>query len=237
MRAYENGDAAGCQFVQFVPEVAAGRGIDAGRGFIEKQEIGPVKHAGPEGHALLPAAGERACQLLRAAGQAELLKRLFHGASPVRDLKEPRHEIQVFPDGEIFPEGEALGHVADVPAYLHAVLHNIPAEACPCARVRSEQAAHHAYAGGLAAAVGAEEAVDLAAFHGHGHVIHHRFLPEPFGQAVHVDGGRRGLRPFFSLGIHRRTTLTGCPGCRPAAVRSSISASAMKQSLLRVSLE
>ena len=63
----------------------------------------------------------------------------------------------------------------------------------PRALVGREQAAQHADGGGLAGAVGPEEAVDRAALHLHRQIAHHRAAVELLGQAMHVDDDIRLL--------------------------------------------
>src|SRR5690606_9654092 len=64
----------------------------------------------------------------------------------------------------------------------------VVAQALALARVGFEQAAQHADGCGLAAAVGAQEAADLAAPHLDGDVVDHGASAKALGQAAHVDG-------------------------------------------------
>src|SRR5262249_28604277 len=80
------------------------------------------------------------------------------------------------------------GHVADVALDRVRLRADVVAQAGAVALVGGEQPAQHADGGGLAGAVGAEEAVDLAALHPHRQVAHDRAVAEGFGQAFDVDG-------------------------------------------------
>ena len=75
MRADQHRDAARRERVQLLPEVAARAGVDAGGRLVEQQQLGLVQHAGREREALLPAAGQRAGELRRAAAEAQAFDR------------------------------------------------------------------------------------------------------------------------------------------------------------------
>ena len=67
------------------------------------------------------------------------------------------------------------------------VAQQVEAQACAAAAVRSQQTAQHADRGGLAAAVAAEEAADLAFRHLQGQPVDHLPRAEALAQVVHVD--------------------------------------------------
>ena len=125
-----------------------------------------MQHAGGQRHALLPSAGELAGKLVGARRQAQsssdLVARLpcASGISYMRATKS-----RFSRDGQVLPEGESLCHVADIALDLGAVAQDVEAQAGAAAGVGLQQSAHHADGGGLAAAVGAQEAEDLAAAH------------------------------------------------------------------------
>src|SRR5690606_21974787 len=113
---------------------------------------------------------------------------------------------------------EALGHVAHLALDERRLGGDVVPEAGAAPGVGREQAAKHADRGGLAAAVGAEEAVDLPARHLHREVVDDGLRAEALGEALDVDGEARGA-------AHGSLTSTGCPGCRRAAWAASGSAS------------
>src|SRR6185312_11329271 len=80
-------------------------------------------------------------------------------------LVEPGDELQVLGNRQVAVEAEALRHVADLQADARSVVQQVHAETRSAAAVRAQQAAQHADRGGLAAAVAAEEAADLAFRH------------------------------------------------------------------------
>ena len=67
---------------------------------------------------------------------------------------------QVLAHAQVLVEREALGHVADAPAQRLGLAGHAQAEHRRRAAARREQPAEHADRGGLAGAVGPEEAVD-----------------------------------------------------------------------------
>jgi hypothetical protein len=164
-----------------------------------------VQHAGGERQALFPAARELPGELLRACGEPELLERLLDRLLAIWHFVDARDEVQVLADREVVPEGEALRHVADVALDLRAFLQDVVAEAGAAARIRGEQAAQHADRGGLAAAIGTQEAEDLARLHAQREIDDHVLVAEALVEPVYVDGrcGRVA---------HCRCTSSGWPG-------------------------
>ena len=99
------------------PEIAPRLGIDAGGRFVEQQQLRVVQHAGGQRHALLPAAGE----MRRPAGPGASSGPAAPGCRrpapcAIRQFIHARDEFQILADRQIFPEAEALGHVADLRA-------------------------------------------------------------------------------------------------------------------------
>ncbi len=157
----ENGDAVVGEAVEFVPKFPTGLRVDAGGGLVEQVELGRVDEAGGEGEARFPAAGEFAGELVAAVGEAEGFEAGADGGGAVGDGVKAGDEIEVFADAEVFVVTELLGHVADVALDVGLLGASIVAEAG--AGVGREEAAEQADRGGLAAAVGAEEAVAFPA--------------------------------------------------------------------------
>jgi hypothetical protein len=91
---------------------------------------------------------------------------------------------------------------------------DVVAEAGAAARVGREQPAHQADGRRLAAAVGTEEAEDLAPFDPKRQVDHDMLVPEALVEAVDVDHRRAGAGIAFGIdrcghGAHGRRTFTG----------------------------
>src|ERR1041385_3800269 len=131
--------------VDLVPEFAPAHGVDAGRGLVEKNERGLVDCRAREGDALLPTArqGPRAAAaLLAETGRSQDVfdTRL---TARVLDAVDTSVEPNVFLNGQVFVETEALGHVADALFDLLGLRPNIAADDAPAAAARVENAAEH----------------------------------------------------------------------------------------------
>ncbi len=101
------------------------------------------------------------CELRAASPRRSSASR--HAPLAVGHGVHARDEIEVLRDREVLVEAEALRHVAHLALDALGVAHDVVAEAGAAALVGREQPAEHADRGGLAAAVRAEEAVDLPA--------------------------------------------------------------------------
>ena len=149
----------------------------------------------------------------------------------LRHAVDAGDEVEVLADRQVFPEREALRHVADAALDLAALLADVVAEAGAGAGVRRQQPAHDADRGRLAAAVGAEEAEDLAALDLQRQVVDDVLVAEALVQPAHVD------RPGAAAGALIAASPT--PAARDAAAPRSPAtgrASTRNTSLARVSL-
>src|SRR5215471_20450622 len=202
--------------MDLVPELAARLRIDPGGRLVQQQQLRIRQRAGAERQALLPAPRQLARDLVFATRKTEPFD---HGARRLRGLAhavEPRDEIEVLAHREVLVEAEALGHVADAALDLIGLLDDVEPEAGAVPGIRGEQAAQHTDRCGLAAAVGAQEAVDRSAPYRHGQVAHDRAPVERLGQAVDLDrdigcGGHAFGSNTTSTGWPTRT-LSGCSG-------------------------
>ena len=99
-----------------------------------------------------------------------------------------RDKVEILADAQVLIEAEPLRHVADLPLDGSRLRNHIVAEACSATIVRPKKAAQHADEGGLAAAVGAEKSIDLAATNLKIDMVDNRAAAEPLGHSAHVDG-------------------------------------------------
>ncbi len=146
-----------------------------------------VNQAGREREPLFPATRKRAGELFAACDHAETFEAFFDGGLTLRNLIQPRDEIQVFLDAQIFVERKSLRHVADVFFDLGALCAEIVAEAAAFTAVGLEQTAEHPQEGRLAAAVRAEETVNLAGSHLHGDMVDDGARAKFFRDVAHVN--------------------------------------------------
>ena len=123
------------------------------------------------------------------------------------EVEDAGVEVEVLTDRELAVEGERLRHVADALARGQVVgVHGI-AEELGLAFGGGQEASQHLHRGGLAAAVGAEEAEDLAAADGEAHAVHGGEAAEPLGEVGGLDGR-------LPAGVHARRDLQGAATAR-----------------------
>ena len=97
-------------------------------------------------------------------------------------------EFEVFGDRQVVVERKLLRHVADLLPYLRGTKAAALAGQLHAAAGGREQAAEHLDGGGLARAIRAQQAVDLAVPHLGGDVLHSRKRAEMFGEIGSADG-------------------------------------------------
>ncbi len=162
-----DGDALFGKRIDALPELAARERIHSGCRFIQKQNIRFMHQRASQCQALLVAEGQIAAGGIRQRRQGKF------GQCPVHALLSPRarqaigaaEEAQVLHDAEVAIEREFLRHVADARACGSRRMPEIDAGNPQAAAARRQQAAQHAKSGGLAGAIGAQQAEDLAARH------------------------------------------------------------------------
>ena len=171
-------------------------------------------------------------ELLLASGQAKAFDGFAHGPAPVRHAVHARDEIEVFGDGQILPEAEPLGHVADLAFDRLALGHHVVAEAGALARRRRASRPHSMRMNVvLPLPLGPRKPKISPVADLERDVVDDHALAEALGHAAHVDGelSRSVAR------VHGRSTSTGWPGCRRRATAGSKRTSIMKTSLPRLS--
>ena len=114
MRADQYRHPFGGEIVDVLPEIAPRLRVDARGRLVEEQELRLVQEARGERQPLLPAARQRARELVAARRQPQALERSIHGVAPVRHGVHARDEVEVLGDRQVLVEAEALGHVADL---------------------------------------------------------------------------------------------------------------------------
>ena len=165
--------------------------------------------------------------------EPEALERLVDPAAAVGQPVDSPDELEVLRDRQVLVEAEALRHVADLALDPRRLAQDVEAEARAAAAVGGEQAAEHADRRGLAAAVGPQEAVDLAPAHLEREAVDDHLAVEALGETFDVDGeggfGHGGA-------TYGSTTSRGWPGFRRVASAAAGRASTRKTSFARLSL-
>ena len=95
---------------------------------------------------------------------------------------------QILMNGELAVERKRLRHVAHAGSGLHVAWVDFLAEEPRAAFSRGKQARQHLHRGGLAAAVGAEEAEYLPAPNAKTHMVHCDEVAEAHGEALGFNG-------------------------------------------------
>ena len=214
---HQNGGAGIGQPVDHGPEGAARQRIDAGGRLVEKQHARLVHDGGAEGHALLPAAGQAAGDLILLAleaGKREHPLALFLALAFGHAVHAGK-KFEIFLNGQIVVERKFLRHVAD--ALAHALRAGERAAAAAgqlnfTAR-GIEQAAQHLDGGGFARAVGAEQAVDFAVLHFHVEVSDRGERSELLGEIAGADGDLPAQVAVIVPAGKRAFRASRAPGC------------------------
>ena len=123
----------------------------------------------------------------------------FFRASP-RQPAQLGREVEEAAHGHVGVARGVLRQVAEQALRGHRVLHHVvAADRDPAGRRRNE-ARHHAHGGGLARAVGSQEAQHLAALDRERNVVHRELGPERLGQVFDLDHASLRRRPAIAAG-------------------------------------
>ena len=123
--------------------------------------------------------------------QAEALDQRRQPGVGVGQLEQAGVQVQVLAHRQLAIEREGLRHVADAAAALQIRGVHRLAEQPRLAGAGGQEAGQHLHRGGLAAAVGPQEAEDLAAADAEADVRHRGEIAETAGQADRLDGRLR----------------------------------------------
>ena len=191
-----------------------------------------MDQAGGQREALLPAARQRARELLLALDEAEPLERAVDRFAPPRQLEQARDEVEVLADRQVVVEAELLRHVADLALDRGGLRvmsrpRQVPE---PASGVSSPQSMRIVVV--LPLPFGPEEAADATRGDLQLHVVDDGATAVALGQPGDVDRqvGHDGLSAA-------RRTSSGWPGRRRGASFASGTASTMKTSLVRWAFE
>ncbi len=164
----QDGDAVGTQPADHLLDAVDGDRVDAGEGLVQEHDLGVGDQGPGDLQAASFPAGERQRFCLSQLSDVELLEELIAPAAAGRAIhpQHLHHAQQVLLDGELAEDARLLGeiaHAAVAGAAVHGPAGDVDALEPDLAGVGLDHAAGHAEAGGLAGAVGAQQADDLAA--------------------------------------------------------------------------
>src|SRR5213078_404381 len=159
----EHGHAVIAELEDEVADLLATERIEAAHRLVEHDQLGVVHQGLGQPGALQHALAELLEALAARAAQADLLDQLVGAplAGPGRHAEQPAGEIAQLADGEVVVEVGRLGEKADL-APRPAAAERL-AEQLRAAGGGADEAHQRADRGGLAGAVGADEAEDVAA--------------------------------------------------------------------------
>ena len=223
----DDGGALLVEALDAVEDGAAALGVHGHRGLVEDDEVGAVRDPARD----VEAAQQPARELLRFEGR-ELLQpdegdSLGDHAPPQAAVAHVQgaEGVDVLGHGELVEDGDLLGHHAD--AALEAVgggRHGL-AEHADRPLVVGEQLEEAVDRRGLARAVGAEQADDLAPPDPQGQPVHGDQLPVALHQGLDLDGGvrpavasARGARPAVAPVGGARRVVASARGARRVVV-------------------
>src|SRR5581483_12100298 len=173
----KDGGAAPAQLAQDVFHQAGAAGVQANGRLVQEDHPGRVDERAGQRDLLTHA--PRVALLLQLKQAQQVFDAL--AAVGVGDGVEVGHELEVFAPGQLFVKEGVIGDVAEDAFRLERLPLDVVAADSGGAGGRVEQTAEHLDGGGLAGAVGAEEAEKLALAHLQVHVIHRRERAELLG--------------------------------------------------------
>ena len=192
MRREEDRLAEAAELEQQIADLDAGARIEIARRLVEDEHLRIVEQDARELEALLHAlrhGGDEAVLELAEIGQLE--DRVDH---PERGHAERvGEELEVLADGDAVVDAGVVGHVADGAAHRLGIDRDVDAIDLDAPGHGLEQRRHDADGRGLAGAVGADEAEDLARPHVEGDVAEDVEVAEAVPEVAHADR-RRGVR-------------------------------------------
>src|SRR5712691_3422840 len=176
----ENREPVLNQLVEDRPKITAGNRINAVGWFVQEQHAWLMEQRAHQSQLLLHAAGKFAGRALAErvhAGHAQQARGQLLALAP-DDAEQIGIEAHVFIDGQVGIEAEALRHVTDLVLHLIEVAGHIVTDHDRPAFCRVHQAAQQTHSGGLAGAIRANQAEDLALGDFEGEVIDRGHSPE-----------------------------------------------------------
>ena len=174
--------------------------IDADRRLIQNQHLRIVHDRLGEPHPLPVALRELRQDHVAILLQGADLDHLVDppGGRPLVEPPQPARESQVRMGGHVVVERDDLREVADVAAALQRIARHVVLGDEHVTARGHQVAGHHLHGGGLAGAVGSQEADDLALLDVEGDVVDGQPLPVVLGEILYAYHlGCRPARPMY----------------------------------------
>ena len=168
VRADDDGFAHSSEFLDQPFDFDAGARIEAGRGFVQKQQFGVVDKTFRQAQSLLHTARQRLhhrLAFLRKIG--EFQNAVNDGGTLVFGLPiGGREKVQILPNPNIVIQSERIGHVAEQGTHGERIFHHINAINLNAPGGRRDERRDHFDSCGFARAVRPDKAEDVAAVQG-----------------------------------------------------------------------
>ncbi|OLT12899.1 hypothetical protein BJF78_23060 [Pseudonocardia sp. CNS-139] len=185
----QGGDAVGGQPADRLPQLVAPSRVEPDGRLVEEHHLGPPDEARgqvqPPAHAPGPARDRPAGRVLQAE-PGEQLTRAPHGVA-ARQVEQLADHDEVGEPGQLLVDAGVLAGEGDPTADLAGVAHHVEPRDPRGAGVRAQQRGEDPDQGGLAGAVGAEQAVHPSAGDGEPDAVERRGRPVPLGQGVRLQ--------------------------------------------------
>ena len=193
--------------------------IDAGEGLVE-QEVAGTGHERPRDLEPPPLTARQGVGLvLGEPGQVELGEQLPEPRHPLlmREVERLQDREQVLLDGELAEHRGLLRQVAhaETAALVHRQLGHVLALQEDAPAVGAQEAHDHVERGGLARAVGPEEADHLPRVDVEAHAVHHHAAPKPLAQPLGDQTFHERLMSIGPPPASREASRPGPWGRRP----------------------
>ena len=146
------------------PYLEAAARVDAGRRFVQKQDVGPPHQRSGEVEAPFHSAGVRAHQAVGVRGQRKPLQHLrgaVAGGTRTQVVPPPDH-LHRLTAGQVFVHGGELAGQSDAVAHRNRVVHHVDSGDRRGAAIRPEQRGQDTDQRGLAGPVRPQQGVDDA---------------------------------------------------------------------------
>ena len=212
MRAEEHRLAARAGFADATTKLALHQGIQAAGRFVEHEQWRPGGERGNERDLLPVAAG------IRFAGSVEVEIETVDQLRTIRDVQagpDVAEQLEDLGAGQRRPQRNVGGHVRDVAVGLADVACRY-AEHVGGTGARTNKTEQQANCGGLACAVGTEEAEHLTWIDGETQVVDGDDVTERLAHAVDADSEfGSGASTHRGMSVHRMPFASRATDCRP----------------------
>jgi hypothetical protein len=213
MAGEDHRDAATGPLGEHLGEHVDAHRVQAGERLVEHQQLWPVHQRCSKLHALLVPERELLDPVAAPLCHAEAFRPVGGGVSGVlrRQAVEPSEVLQLVADP----------HLRIEPAFLRHVAHPLPglgvdraAPPADLAGVGLQHAEHDPHGGGLAGAVGTDEAEHLPLAHAEREVVEGHDLAVAAGQSPQLQHSSGPSRRMWRIALHHSSGARSTPSCQ-----------------------